>query len=95
MKDVLNEWIGLINYLVVIQSALSHLQDPDSSSISPALLRRRADTMSPSADRPVPSRQPSIYAVVQDPNNPLIELGLLNDESVDGWIRSEHDGDGK
>lgn len=55
-EDVLNEWIGLINYLAVIQSALSPLQDSDSSSISPALSRRRADTMAPPAGRPVPLR---------------------------------------
>ena len=28
-------------------------------------------------------------------NNLTIEMRLLNDENVDGWIRSEHDGDGK
>lgn len=27
--------------------------------------------------------------------NVIVEMGLLRDENVDGWIRSEHDGDGK
>jgi hypothetical protein len=64
--DVLNEWIGLINYLAAIQSALLPTQDTDSSSISPALLRRRAGTMAPPAGRPVPLRAVSSTLELRD-----------------------------
>jgi hypothetical protein len=50
-KDILNHWIGLINYLASIQSALSPVEDN-----SPTLIRRRAGTMAPPAGRPIPLR---------------------------------------
>src|SRR5438046_7873834 len=52
----MNDGIGLMHYLAAIQSALSPPQDTDSSSLSPALLRRRAGTMAPPAGRQVPLR---------------------------------------
>ena len=57
-EEVLNEWIGLINYLAAISTAQSPLPNPPSiSSLSPdVIVRRRAGTGSSPAGRPIPLR---------------------------------------
>ncbi len=53
-ETTLNEWINLINYLASTTTALS--PPPADTSLSPAILRRRAGTMAPPAGRPIPLR---------------------------------------
>lgn len=59
-EDILNEWIGMINYLSAIQSTISPPQDmaldPSNCGVSPTILRRRAGTIAPPASRQIPLR---------------------------------------
>lgn len=53
-EQTLNQWISQINFLASTTTAI--YPPPTDSSLSPAMLRRRAGTLAPPAGRPIPLR---------------------------------------